>query len=63
MSKLNSRDYPECDTCINREYDPFACEDCNDGSNYEPEDSEEDDSLDSDELPYNKFITWIREIA
>lgn len=62
MSKLNSGDYPECDTCINREHDPFACEDCDEGSNYEPEDTEDEDD-DFEELPYDKFITWIREIA
>lgn len=38
-------DFPECDSCINREFDPFQCEDCDDASNYEPA-GDEDDSQD-----------------
>lgn len=52
--------YPECDTCINREYDPFQCESCNHGSNYEPEDDGEDTS---EEMSYGEFVTWIRQVA
>lgn len=33
--------YPECETCLNREYDPFQCDMCEEGSHYENEDSEE----------------------
>lgn len=59
MSKLSGK-YPECDTCINREFDPFQCESCNNGSNYEPEDDGEDTV---EEMTYDQFVTWIRAAA
>jgi hypothetical protein len=33
--------------------DPFQCEDCEDGSNYEPEDAEEE----IEEMSYDEFKT------
>lgn len=29
---------PECEGCLNAEFDPERCEDCVDGSNYESDD-------------------------
>jgi len=34
--------FPECESCINRLYDPEQCDDCEDACNYEPGDDEED---------------------
>lgn len=34
-----SNKYPECATCLNRENDPFECEDCEDGDLYIDEDA------------------------
>ena len=47
--------YPECETCINREFDPFACEDCEDGSNYEPEDDDDYEDTDSEDMNITEF--------
>lgn len=48
--------YPECDSCINKEFDPFQCDTCEDGSNYESED-------DSEELTYAEFKDLFRNAA
>lgn len=34
--------FEECDSCLNREHDPFECDDCEDASNYIPENDEGD---------------------
>lgn len=41
MSRTRCQNYECCETCINREFDPFECEDCDEGSNYIGEDDEE----------------------
>ena len=61
MSKCNK--YDECDDCSNLEYDPFACEECVDLSNFEPYDRQDDESLVCDEMPYSEFITWVKRVA
>lgn len=48
--------YPECDSCINREFDPFQCAECKNGSNYEGED-------DSEKLSYHEFLDLMKESA
>lgn len=30
--------YPECETCVNRKYDPFLCKVCDNGDKYENDD-------------------------
>lgn len=48
--------FAECATCINREFDPFQCQDCTDASNYEPEDEgDEPESMD-----YDDFLILLR---
>lgn len=37
--------YEECDSCINRKYDPEQCEDCDEADNFEPYDDGDEDSL------------------
>lgn len=34
--------FPECETCINRVFDPDQCDSCEDACNFEPGDDEED---------------------
>ena len=41
MTRCEGRGYPGCDSCINKEYDPFECEDCDDESNWEGDESDE----------------------
>lgn len=53
---MSGRNIPiECEGCINRIFDPFQCESCKKGSNYEGED-------DSEELTYAEFIDLFKEI-
>lgn len=59
MARCNGNGYPECESCINAEHDPFECEDCEDGSNWEGED--EDCSLAVNELKNIKFR--LKEVA
>ena len=37
--------FNECDTCLNREYDPFRCQLCKGGDHYEDEDKSESITL------------------
>lgn len=61
MSKCNKFDI--CEQCSNLEFDPFACEDCEDGELFEPMDRISDDDLQSDEMTYGEFITWYKKVA
>lgn len=54
-------DFPECATCLNREFDPFQCKDCEDASNYEPE--EEGDSEDISYEDFKSIPIFFRETA
>ena len=53
MSKCG--EFPECGSCINREHDPFQCDDCEDASNYEPD----EDSDSYEEMTYEDFKTLL----
>jgi hypothetical protein len=50
-------EFSECVDCINKEFDPFRCETCIDGSNFEDKDD------DSEELTYAEFIGLFKEAA
>lgn len=55
MPRCNGKGYPGCDSCINRELDPFQCDTCEDESNYEGDDgSAEDDT--SEDFTVAEFI-------
>lgn len=54
--------YPECANCINRELDPFECEDCDDASNFEPYE-EDEDMEDSEEMTLEEFKEYWRNVA
>lgn len=41
MSRMTR--YPQCSSCINAELDPFQCESCDHGSNWEGAGEEPDD--------------------
>ena len=43
--------YPECEFCINHVMDPFACDDCEDGDNFEPDDVDRVENL-----TYHEFL-------
>ncbi|UUZ75502.1 hypothetical protein LP414_27690 [Polaromonas sp. P1(28)-13] len=45
MAKCDGRGYPGCDSCINREHDPFQCEECDDESNWEGDEFGEADDV------------------
>jgi hypothetical protein len=51
--QLLKRHYQECEGCVNKEFDPFQCETCIDGSNCESEDT-------SEELTYDQFMNMVR---
>lgn len=53
-----SKGYPECRRCLNAEFDPFACEDCDKGSKFEPVDDGEDAA---ETFSLSDFITTYRE--
>lgn len=46
----------ECEGCINKEFDPFRCNSCVNGSNWEGEDS-------SEELTFAEFKDLFGETA
>lgn len=35
MSTAGGKGFPECDTCVNADLDPFQCRTCKNGSNWE----------------------------
>ena len=53
----NSKDFPQCQSCINREFDPFQCIDCDNASNFEPIDEGEEEDID-----YDDFLSAYREL-
>lgn len=55
--------FPECEDCINKECDPFRCENCVNGDHYEGEGlmdgefmGEFSGASDAEELTYAEFI-------
>jgi len=55
FSKIRGpKGWPECNSCINREFDPFKCENCAAGGNYESED-------DMDALTVHELLNMMRE--
>lgn len=47
MVRCNGKGYPGCDSCVNRESDPFECEDCEDESHWDGDSF--DDNFDDDD--------------
>ncbi|MDR9847036.1 hypothetical protein [Herbaspirillum huttiense] len=54
MPRCTGKGYDECDSCVNAEFDPFECDDCEDGSNWEPFDS--DGELTTHELKFHRHL-------
>jgi hypothetical protein len=44
MARCGGKDYPGCSSCINKEMDPFQCEECVDESKWEG--NEDSDTVD-----------------
>jgi hypothetical protein len=51
------KNFPGCDSCINKELDTFQCETCDDESNWEPMNSPDDD--DFEELSIADFVVLV----
>lgn len=47
MARCDGKGFPDCASCINREHDPFECEDCEDASNWEGDGLEEEQNEDT----------------
>lgn len=43
MSKTPGKGFPGCESCLNREHDPFQCKSCEDESNWEGSDTIDDE--------------------
>jgi hypothetical protein len=54
--------YEECESCLNREFDPFQCIDCEDAENFEPEDHSREPDVEED-LSYEEFVGMFRSAA
>jgi hypothetical protein len=50
--------FPECESCMNKELDPFQCDDCEDACNFEPYEEEEDASV--EEMSIQEFVEFWR---
>lgn len=57
--------YEECDSCINRRYDPEQCEDCDEADNFEPYDDEEGSLHDeeAEDMTIEQFKDYWRNAA
>lgn len=58
--------YEECDSCVNRKYDPEQCEDCDDADNFEPYDDMDEDSLhdtETEDMTIEQFKDYWRDAA
>ena len=51
--------FPECEHCMNKEFDPFQCDDCDEASNFEPYEAEEEDSS-VEEMNIHEFVEFWR---
>ncbi len=55
--KVKCDKYEFCEACINREFDPFQCDTCDDGSNFD------DGEGDVEEMSYKDFIKMLNKEA
>jgi hypothetical protein len=51
--------FPECEGCMNKDFDPFQCDDCEDACNFEPYEEEEEDSS-VEEMNIHEFVEFWR---
>lgn len=52
--------FPECRICINREFDPFQCDSCENGSNLETQEVNDQEN-DTEEMTITEFIDIMRD--
>lgn len=55
--------FPECEDCMNKSFDPFQCEDCEDACNFEPYEDEEDSGSDAEDMTIEEFKDFWRHAA
>lgn len=52
--------FPECADCMNREFDPFQCESCEDACNFEPYEDEDQSEDSGQEMTISEFKDFWR---
>ena len=52
--------FPECAECMNREFDPFQCESCEDACNFEPYEDEYEPDDSTQEMTISEFKEFWR---
>ena len=57
---MTAKRFPECDRCVNYEYDPFECESCVKGDGFEPQGPEDENIY--DEMTISEFAEVWREL-
>jgi hypothetical protein len=55
--------FPECEDCMNKAFDPFQCEECEDACNFEPYEEEEDRTSDVEDMTIEEFKDFWRNAA
>lgn len=58
--------FEECDSCVNRKYDPEQCDDCDEADNFEPYDDMDEDSLhdtETEDMTIEQFKDYWRDAA
>ena len=48
MTQCEGKGYPGCASCINREFDPFECDECEDESHWESDGNEDESQWGTD---------------
>lgn len=50
MVRCNGNGYPGCKSCVNRESDPFECDECEDESHWEGDECEDKSHWEGDDF-------------
>lgn len=58
--EMSGNKYEACKDCVNREFDPFECDDCVDADNFEPYDDEEEGC---EEMTISEFAEYWKDVA
>ena len=53
--------FVECETCVNKEFDPFRCSTCRNGSNYEGESCCDEGDGDIDAQTLSEIIDLLKD--
>jgi hypothetical protein len=52
--------FPECADCMNREFDPFQCQSCEDACNFEPYEDGDEREDSAQEMTISEFKNFWR---